>query len=73
MATPLLLTTPFERHDVLNTRLCQINATLVILEIALESEPRADHVKNVVSFVSEQVEQCQQLNRGLVRDLSPCE
>ncbi|NGZ17999.1 hypothetical protein G6Z94_11680 [Vibrio aestuarianus] len=67
MLKPLILAPSFERSDTLNTRLCQINATLVILEIALESEPRSDHVQNVVSLVTEQVEHCQQLNRGLTR------
>lgn len=70
MTAPLLCSTPFERHDALNTHLCHINATLVILEIALELSPSPLLVQNVVSSVSEQVEQCQQLNRTLVRDLS---
>ncbi|MFL7036470.1 hypothetical protein BCS71_25760 [Vibrio lentus] len=64
MLKPLILAPSFERSDALNTRLCKINSTLVILEIALESEPRVDHVQNVVSLVAEQVEKCQQLNRG---------
>lgn len=67
MLKPLILAPSydpsFERSDALSNRLCQINSTLVILEIALESEPRVDHVQNVVSLMTEQVEDCQQLNR----------
>lgn len=68
MPALLLSASPFEQHEHINTLLCQSNATLAILEIALESEPRHDLVQNVISSVSKQLDQCQQLNRVLAVD-----